>query len=61
MKLFAALLLLAIVASCINAQQVTTWGDVVSTKVLAEQKTSASSSFMKVQERTVTYQSVNIN
>lgn len=61
MKLFAVLLLLAIVASCINAQHVTSWGDVKNTKILAEQKTEVGGSILKVTERTVSYQSVNMN
>lgn len=59
MKLFATIFLLAIGAACISAQIATFWGNVATTRLLAEHKVVVSSSWLQVKERTVTYRSVS--
>lgn len=60
MKFFATFLLLVIAASCISAQHVTSWGNVNTGRILAEEKVVVAGSILQVQERTVTYRSVSI-
>lgn len=59
MRLVAAIFLLAIGAACISAQVVTSWGNVVNTKLLAEHRVVVTSNWLQVKERTVTFKSVS--
>lgn len=59
MKLAAIAALLVIGAACISSQYVTIWGDVVNTRIMAEQRVTVSSSWMQIKERTINYSSVS--
>lgn len=58
MKYAVTILLLAIVATCVSAQYVTTWG-VQTGRLLAEERVVVSSGWLQVRERTVTFRSVS--
>lgn len=60
MKFAVAILLLAIGATCISAQYITSWGDVHNTRVLYQQKVEVASGWLQVRDRTVTYRSVSV-
>lgn len=59
MKFTLIAVLLAIGASCIAAQRITTWGDVVNTRILAQENVIAKSAILRVQNRTSHYRSVS--
>lgn len=59
MNLTVAVLLLTVGAVFIDAQHVTSWGNVQSSKLLAEQKIEVAGGWFQVRERFVSYQSVS--
>lgn len=59
MKCALFLAFLAISASCIVAQNITTWGDVLTSRPIHEQRVFAPSAIFRVQNRTVTYITVS--
>lgn len=62
MKFVATILLLIIIGdACISAhaQNVTIWGNVHNTRILAEQHVIVTSNWWQIKERTVTYRSVS--
>lgn len=61
MKIAVTILLLAIAVICASAQHNTTWGDVVNTRILAEERVDVKPTWMRVKERTVSYRSVRVD
>lgn len=58
MKFAFFLAFLAFTASCITAQNITSWGDVHNTAIFHEERVVAEYQFFRIQNRTVTYQTM---
>lgn len=59
MKFTLLVALLVVGASCIVAQNIISWGDVHSTQLVRELRVYAPYAWFRIQNRTVTYQTVS--